>query len=159
MWRWRRNLISGDSSRGTDRRVPVSECMPWGQAERQAASKLPAWIQNTAQRLEMEERASRHKLEFMNDVTHFEQTSSLPSDRVMIACMRVRRIAGVLAPRKSPRQRGADDMLGLIAAVLIVMWLLGMFAFHVTSGLIHILLVIGVVVLVLHLMRGRSVTA
>ena len=34
-------------------------------------------------------------------------------------------------------------MLGIIAAVLIVLWLLGFFAFHVTSGLIHIVLVVG----------------
>jgi Family of unknown function (DUF5670) len=36
-------------------------------------------------------------------------------------------------------------MLGIIAAVLIVLCLLGFFAFHVSSGLIHILLVIGIV--------------
>jgi Family of unknown function (DUF5670) len=47
-------------------------------------------------------------------------------------------------------------MLGIIAAVLIVLWLLGFFAFHVTSGLIHILLVIGAVILLLHFFRGRT---
>jgi len=45
-------------------------------------------------------------------------------------------------------------MLGLIAAVLIVLWLLGFFAFHVSAGLIHILLIIGIVMLVLHFARG-----
>jgi hypothetical protein len=50
-------------------------------------------------------------------------------------------------------------MLGLIALVLIVMWLLGMFAFHVSSGLLHILLVIGIIMLVVHLFRGRSAEA
>jgi hypothetical protein len=50
-------------------------------------------------------------------------------------------------------------MLGLIAAVLIVLWLLGFFAFHVSAGLIHILLVVGVVMLLFHLLRGRSATA
>jgi hypothetical protein len=50
-------------------------------------------------------------------------------------------------------------MLGLIALALIVMWLLGMFAFHVSSGLIHLLLVIGIIMLVVHLFRGRSATA
>jgi hypothetical protein len=49
-------------------------------------------------------------------------------------------------------------MLGLIAAVLIVLWLLGFLAFHVSSGLIHILLIIGIVMLLLHLFRGRSAT-
>jgi Family of unknown function (DUF5670) len=47
-------------------------------------------------------------------------------------------------------------MLGIIAVVLIVLWLLGFFAFHVTSGLIHIVLVIGAVLLLLHFFRGRT---
>jgi hypothetical protein len=47
-------------------------------------------------------------------------------------------------------------MLGTIAAVLIILWLLGLFAFHVSSGFIHVLLVIGIVVLLLHFFRGRS---
>ena len=46
-------------------------------------------------------------------------------------------------------------MLGIIAAVLVVLWLLGFFAFHVTTAVIHILLVIAVVMIVLHFMRGR----
>jgi hypothetical protein len=50
-------------------------------------------------------------------------------------------------------------MLGAIAAVLIVLWLLGFLAFHVSSGFIHILLVIGVVMLLLHFFSGRSATA
>jgi hypothetical protein len=33
--------------------------------------------------------------------------------------------------------------------------LLGFFAFHVASGLIHVLLVVGLIVLVLHFLRGR----
>jgi len=45
-------------------------------------------------------------------------------------------------------------MLGIIAAVLIVLWLLGFFAFHVTTALIHVLLVLGLVLLVVHFMRG-----
>jgi len=32
-------------------------------------------------------------------------------------------------------------MLGLLALVLIVLWLLGSLAFHVSAGMIHILLV------------------
>jgi len=49
-------------------------------------------------------------------------------------------------------------MLGIIAVVLIVLWLLGFLAFHVSSGLIHILLVIGIVVLLIHFLKGRSAT-
>jgi hypothetical protein len=54
--------------------------------------------------------------------------------------------------------KGVEDMLGIIAAVLIVLWLLGFLAFHVSSGVIHILLVIGIVMLLLHFFRGRSAT-
>ena len=39
--------------------------------------------------------------------------------------------------------------------ILLVMWLLGLFAFQVTSGLIHILLVIAVISLIVHFFRGR----
>ena len=46
-------------------------------------------------------------------------------------------------------------MLATIAIILIVLWLLGAFAFHIGGGLIHILLVIGIIVLVLHFVRGR----
>lgn len=48
-------------------------------------------------------------------------------------------------------------MLATIAIILIVLWLLGAFAFHIGGGLIHILLIIGIIVLVLHFIRGRRV--
>ncbi len=50
-------------------------------------------------------------------------------------------------------------MLGLLALVLIVLWLLGFLAFHVSAGMTHILLVVGVVLLVLHFIRGSTRTA
>lgn len=49
-------------------------------------------------------------------------------------------------------------MFGLLAAVLIILWLLGFLAFHISSGLIHVLLVIGIVMVVLHFFRGRAAT-
>jgi hypothetical protein len=49
-------------------------------------------------------------------------------------------------------------MLAAIAGVLLVLWLLGFLAFHVSSGFIHILLVLAVISLVMHLVRGRDVT-
>jgi hypothetical protein len=49
-------------------------------------------------------------------------------------------------------------MLAGIAGVLLVLWLLGFLAFHVSSGFIHILLVLAVISLVMHLVRGRDVT-
>jgi hypothetical protein len=45
--------------------------------------------------------------------------------------------------------------LGLFV-ILLVMWLLGLFAFHVAGGLIHLLIVIAVISLVVHFFRGRS---
>ena len=44
-------------------------------------------------------------------------------------------------------KEGDADMLGLLALVLIVLWLLGFLAFHVSAGMIHILLVVGIVLL------------
>jgi hypothetical protein len=41
-------------------------------------------------------------------------------------------------------------------AVLLVLWLLGFLAFHVAGGLIHLLLILAVVSLVVHFIRGRS---
>ena len=64
---------------------------------------------------------------------------------------------------KGGQSLGQDEsevrMLATIAAILIVMWLLGLFAFHVTTGFIHIILVIGIVLLVLHFFRGGRVTS
>ena len=45
--------------------------------------------------------------------------------------------------------------LGL-AVVLLVLWLLGFLAFHVASGLIHLLIIFAVISFVVHFMRGRS---
>jgi hypothetical protein len=50
-------------------------------------------------------------------------------------------------------------MLGIIAAVLIVLWLLSFFAFHVTTGFIHIVLVVGIILLLLHFLRGSTSSA
>ena len=48
-------------------------------------------------------------------------------------------------------------MLITLAVVLLILWALGFVAFHVTSGLIHILLVIALVVIVVRLVQGRRV--
>ncbi|HXN23761.1 MAG TPA: lmo0937 family membrane protein [Candidatus Dormibacteraeota bacterium] len=47
-------------------------------------------------------------------------------------------------------------MLGIIAVVLVVLWLLGYFTFHVSSGLVHVVLVVGLVLLLVHFLRGRA---
>lgn len=46
-------------------------------------------------------------------------------------------------------------MLLTIAAILVILWLLGFLAFHVAGGLIHILLIIAVIVIIVHFVRGR----
>jgi hypothetical protein len=48
-------------------------------------------------------------------------------------------------------------MLGIIAAVLIVLWLVGFLAFRITKGLIHIALVVGLIFLVIHFLTSRSI--
>lgn len=48
-------------------------------------------------------------------------------------------------------------MLLTIALILLVLWALGFFAFHVGGGLIHIILVIAVIVGIIHLIQGRRV--
>jgi Family of unknown function (DUF5670) len=45
-------------------------------------------------------------------------------------------------------------MLWTIFVVLLILWLLG-FSLHVGGGLIHLLLVVGLVVLVINLLSGR----
>ena len=45
-------------------------------------------------------------------------------------------------------------MLWTIFVVLLILWLLG-FSLHIGGGLIHLLLVVGLVVLVINLLSGR----
>lgn len=46
-------------------------------------------------------------------------------------------------------------LLWVIAVVFFVLWMLGFAAFHVTSGLIHLLLVLAVIAIVVQLVSGR----
>lgn len=46
-------------------------------------------------------------------------------------------------------------MLYTLAAILVVLWLLGMVGSYTLGGLIHILLVVALIVVVLNLVRGR----
>ena len=48
-------------------------------------------------------------------------------------------------------------MLWAIFLILLILWALGFVVFHVSSGLIHLLLVIAVIVLVVRLIQGRRV--
>lgn len=46
-------------------------------------------------------------------------------------------------------------MFLFIAGILVVMWLLGFFAFHIAGGLIHILLIIAIIAIIWHFVAGR----
>jgi hypothetical protein len=47
-------------------------------------------------------------------------------------------------------------MLAIIAAILIVLWLLGFAVFHIGS-IIHLVIVVAVILFIVHFIRGRSV--
>ena len=57
---------------------------------------------------------------------------------------------------RKPKRRKEISMFMTLFVVLLVLWLLGVFAFHVAGGLIHLLLIIAVISLVMHFLRGRS---
>lgn len=46
-------------------------------------------------------------------------------------------------------------MLGTIAAILIILWLVGFIGFHVVGSFIHILLVVAVIIILLRVIRGN----
>jgi hypothetical protein len=48
------------------------------------------------------------------------------------------------------------DMLETVLVVLLILWALGFFAFHV-GGLVHVLLVIALVVVIIRLLQGRKI--
>ena len=49
-----------------------------------------------------------------------------------------------------------NNLLYIVAVILIIGWLVGFIGFH-AGGLIHILLVIAVIAIILRLIQGRSV--
>jgi hypothetical protein len=52
---------------------------------------------------------------------------------------------------------GGINMLLTLAIILLIAWLLGLVAFHVTAWFIHILIVLAIIVAILHFVRGRPV--
>ncbi len=46
-------------------------------------------------------------------------------------------------------------LLLIIGLVLVVLWLLGFFAFHITTPVLHALIVIGIILIILDLANGR----
>jgi hypothetical protein len=50
-----------------------------------------------------------------------------------------------------------NKMLGTIAVILVILWLLGLVTSYTMGGFIHILLVIAVVMILVRLIQGRGV--
>jgi len=48
-------------------------------------------------------------------------------------------------------------MLLILFVVLLAAWLLGWVGFHLAGGLIHLLLIVALIALILHFVRGRRV--
>ncbi len=46
------------------------------------------------------------------------------------------------------------NLLWAVAVVFVMMWMVGFLAFHVTTGIIHVLLVLAVVAVVFRLVSG-----
>lgn len=49
------------------------------------------------------------------------------------------------------------DLLTILIILLVVAWALGFGVFHVTNAALHVLLVVALVVLIIRVLRGRSV--
>ena len=45
-----------------------------------------------------------------------------------------------------------------IAVVILIVWALGFFLFSIAGGLIHILLIIAVIAIIWHFVKGRNTT-
>ena len=58
-----------------------------------------------------------------------------------------------------PRRQVEDRYTGMLLtiAILLLLFWIGGFAFHVAGGLIHILIVIAIIMFILHFIRGRRV--
>src|ERR1039457_4235685 len=60
-------------------------------------------------------------------------------------------------PSPTPEEDETMNLLWALAFVFVMLWMVGFFAFHVTSGLVHVLLVLAVVAVVFRLVSGRRV--
>ncbi|HLK35498.1 MAG TPA: lmo0937 family membrane protein [Polyangiaceae bacterium] len=55
----------------------------------------------------------------------------------------------------TPNEDKTMNLLWVVAVVFFVLWMLGFAAFHVTSGFIHLLLVVALVAVVFRLVTGH----
>jgi hypothetical protein len=47
-------------------------------------------------------------------------------------------------------------MFLILCIVLVIAWLFGWFAFHIAGGLIHLLLLVALIALIVHFVRGSA---
>jgi hypothetical protein len=62
----------------------------------------------------------------------------------------------VIGPQRS-KPTNMNNLLYIIAVILVIGWLLGFVVYPVGGGLIHILLVIAVIAVLLQIIRGRGI--
>jgi hypothetical protein len=67
-------------------------------------------------------------------------------------------LGGSGACRIARRSEGGGPVLYTLAVVLLILWLLGMVSGYTIGAFIHVLLVIAVVLVLVQLISGRSVT-
>jgi hypothetical protein len=49
-------------------------------------------------------------------------------------------------------------MLATIGIIILILWLVGVLAFKTVGAIIHVALIVGVILIVLHFVRGRRST-
>lgn len=82
------------------------------------------------------------------EMSHFDQTPDVHNSMVQYAC-----------GRTTNRRRSPMSIFMILFLVLVVAWLLGLGVFHVAGGFIHILLIVAVISLIMHFVRGRTTSA
>jgi Family of unknown function (DUF5670) len=82
------------------------------------------------------------------EMTRFDQTPVFTTSMVQYACGRI-----------TNRRRSSMSIFMILFLVLLVAWLLGIGVFHVAGGFIHILLIVAVISLIVHFVRGRTTSA
>ncbi len=50
------------------------------------------------------------------------------------------------------------NLLYVVAVILVILWAIGLFSFHV-GGIIHILLVFAIIAILLRLIKGQKITS
>jgi Family of unknown function (DUF5670) len=83
-----------------------------------------------------------------SEVSRFDQTLECADDILIF-----------VHGRRQIWMEGPMSIFTILFAVLLVAWILGLSVFHVAGGFIHILLILAVISLILHFVRGRTSAA